>query len=112
VLGDGVAASSGEGTPATSFPVDTPLGLACDGAGNLFVSSSTTVRLVPADEQGVVDGTGNVLTIYGETPRTSFPVSVTNCLTGLAIVDSETVRVADACAGIHVELKRERLMQP
>src|SRR5690606_14442361 len=52
VLGDGVAASSGEGFPAVTFPVDEPRGLACDATGNLFVSSSTTVRLLFVDAAG------------------------------------------------------------
>ncbi len=108
VLGDGVPASSGEGAPATSFPVHAPLGLACDAAGNVFVSSTTTVRLLPADHDGIVDGTGSVLTIYGAPLRARFPESVTSCLTGLAVIDEQTVRVADACSGLLVELRRER----
>ncbi|HVK84310.1 MAG TPA: hypothetical protein VM513_09385 [Kofleriaceae bacterium] len=107
VLGDGVPASSGEGQPASTFPVDTPLGLACDGRGNLFVTSSQAVRLLPADAAGVVDGTGPVQTIYGAAPRDTFPASVTSCLTGIAVVDDTHVQVTDACAGMLVELARE-----
>lgn len=106
VLGDGVAASSGEGRPASTFPVHAPLGLACDGVGNLFVTSTTTVRLVPANASGVVDGTGDVQTIYGAAPRT-FPASVTTCLTGLAVVDATKIQVVDSCTGLLVELRRE-----
>jgi hypothetical protein len=106
VLGDGVAASSGVGTPATIFPVDTPLGLACDAFGNLFVSSSSTIRLLPANDQGVVDGTGPVQTIYGAAPRTTFPAAVSFCLSGVAVVDGDTIRATDACAGMLIELNR------
>jgi sugar lactone lactonase YvrE len=106
VLGVGVAASSGEGIPATTFAVDAPLGLACDGYGNVLATSSATVRLLAADHDGVVDGTGAVATIYGRQPRTTFPASVTHCLTGIAIVDAKTVEVTDACIGLLIQLQR------
>jgi len=106
VLGDGTAASSGEGTPAWTFPVEAPLGLACDDFGNLFVTSTSTVRMLPASDTGVVDGDGPVQTIYGGPPRDSFPASISECLTGIAVVDAETVRITDACAGLLVELQR------
>lgn len=107
VLGDGTAVSSGEGRPAATFPVDAPLGLACDDIGNLFVTSTNAVRMVLADDAGVVDGSGSVRTIYGAPPRDVFPSSLTRCLTGLAIVDTTHVRVTDSCAGILVELQRQ-----
>jgi cysteine-rich repeat protein len=106
VLGVGVAASSGEGAPASTFPVNAPLGLGCDAIGNLFVTSTTTVRLVPANSNGIVDGTGDVQTIYGAPPRDTFPASVTTCLTGLAVVDATAVQVVDSCTGLLVELRR------
>jgi len=86
--------------------VDAPLQLACDSIGNLFVTSTSTVRMVLADAAGVVDGTGAVRTVYGLPPR-SFPSSVTRCLAGLAIVDAATVRITDTCTGILVELRRQ-----
>ncbi|MEZ4365579.1 MAG: DUF4215 domain-containing protein [Kofleriaceae bacterium] len=109
VLGDGVGASSGEGAPSTAFPVDAPSGLACDAAGNVYVSSSDAVRLLPATipldaSTGVVDGTGPVVTIYGGPPRTTFPAIATSCLTGLVLVDDALVRVADGCTGLMVDL--------
>lgn len=107
VLGDGTAASSGEGGPATTFPVDKPLGLVCDATGNLFVTSTSTVRLLPANASGVVDGTGEVQTIYGRAPADTFPESVSRCLTGIAVVDAATVAITDACAGVFVSLHRQ-----
>ncbi len=107
VLGTGGVASSGEGSPASGFPVNTPRGLACDPSGNLFVSSTTTVRMLPADASGVVDGAGVVRTIYGGPPRDSFPANVTSCLTGVAVVDASTIQVADSCTGLVVELRHE-----
>jgi cysteine-rich repeat protein len=106
VLGDGVAASSGEGTPARTFPVDAPRGAACDAAGNLFVTSATAVRLLPDNDSGIVDGSGAVQTVYGAPPRTMFPSSVTDCLTGIAVVGPTTLQVADACTGLLVQLDR------
>jgi cysteine-rich repeat protein len=106
VLGDGTAASSGEGSPAITFPVHAPLGLACDPFGNLLVTSTTAVRLVAANDDGIVDGLGPTITIYGAAPRDTFPASVTRCLTGLAIVDATTVQVTDSCTGILLELRR------
>jgi sugar lactone lactonase YvrE len=107
VLGDGTAASSGEGGPASTLPVDAPHGLACDAIGNLFVTSTAAVRMVLADDAGIVDGTGAVRTIYGLPPRSAFPSSVTRCLSGLAVVDTSTVLVTDSCTGIMVELQRQ-----
>jgi cysteine-rich repeat protein len=107
VLGDGTAASSGEGSPAITFPVNAPLGLACDPFGNLLVTSTNAVRLVASDDDGFVNGTGPVTTIYGAAPRDTFPASVTRCLTGLAVVDATTVQVTDSCTGILIELRRE-----
>ena len=106
VLGDGVPASSGEGAPARTFPVDQPRGLSCDSFGDLFVTSATTVRLLPASDAGVVDGSGVVQTIYGTPPRSTFPSSVTACLTGLAVSGDTQLQVADACTGLLVQLDR------
>jgi cysteine-rich repeat protein len=106
VLGDGVPASSGEGAPARTFPVDRPRGLACDSFGNLFVTSRTAVRLLAASDQGYVDGLGAVMTIYGAPPRVTFPSTVTNCLSGLAVTGATSLRFADACTGLVVELDR------
>ena len=107
VLGDGSRSSSGEGMPAATYPVDAPAGVACDALGNVFVTSSTTVRLLPADASGIVDGSGAVETIYGKPPRDHLPESVTRCLGGVTVVDPMTVRVTDACAGMLIQLSRE-----
>ncbi len=107
VLGDGTAASSGEGAPAWTFPVDAPRGLAVDALGNLYATSSTTVALLPADAAGIVDGSGAVQRIFGAPPRDAFPASASRCLTGVAVVDLATVQVVDACAGMLIELWRQ-----
>jgi sugar lactone lactonase YvrE len=106
VLGDGTVSSSGEGAPSRIFPVANPLALATNARGDLFLTSSTVVRLLPANNAGVVDGAGDVLTIYGRAPRDTFPEERTQCLSGLAVPDDSHVRVVDACAGFLVELTR------
>jgi sugar lactone lactonase YvrE len=105
VLGDGTAASSGAGQPATEFPVDHPLGLACDSAGNLFVTSTTTVRIVAALPDGTVDGSKSVQTIYDPPQPGLMPAS--QCMAGLAVIDASKVLAIDSCAGTLVELDRE-----
>ena len=106
VLGDGTPSSSGQGAPANTFSVNAPLGLACDATGNVFVSSTTAVRILAADDSGVVDGTGAVSTIYGAPPRVAFPDSNTECLTGVAVTNATTIEVADSCTGLVVALTR------
>jgi cysteine-rich repeat protein len=107
VLGDGTAASSGDGAPSRDFPVDAPLGVSCDAFGNVYVSSTTTVRLLAASDAHVVDGKRGVYTIYGAAPRTDFPASVTSCLSGVAVIDGVTVQVVDSCTGLLVQLHRD-----
>ncbi len=107
VLGDGIADSSGAGAPAATFTIDTPSGLGCDMHGNVYATSRSTVRELAADANGVVDGTGAVWTIYGAGPRSTFPASVTRCLTGLAVIDDATLQLTDSCTGLLVELDRQ-----
>ena len=81
-----------------------------DSHGNLFVSSRQTVRLVPAGDDGVVTGNDPVLTVYGAAPRSTFPDSVTACLTGLAVTPGvDGLLVLDACQGFLVRLDRAAL---
>ncbi len=99
VLGTGLPSSAGVGIPAEQYSVNHPLGLACDSAGNLFVSSTTAIRLLAADLSGVVDGSGAVTTVI-ENPN--------RCFTGIAVIDGNTIWATDACAGSLEELsKRE-----
>jgi hypothetical protein len=101
VLGVGIGDSAGEGQPASSFPVDTPNSITCDALGNVYVTSRTAVRQLAATDAHVVDGTGRVATI---------PASpITTCLSGIAIVDAQTLRVADSCTGLLVDIRREHI---
>ncbi|HEY4222143.1 MAG TPA: hypothetical protein VGO62_12390, partial [Myxococcota bacterium] len=113
IIGTGEPASSGDGAPATSLPVQSPRGLAFDAAGNLVITSTRTVRLVtPSAGSGVVDGAGAVVTLYGAVPRDAFPADSTFCLSGLQIVSNGVVRVVDGCQGYLVELDRSDLPLP
>jgi hypothetical protein len=104
VLGVGVAASYGEGAPARALPVDTPRGVLCDDNGNVFVSSGAAIRMLVADSTGVVDGTGDVRTIFGGHGETTFPQTVTKCMSGLAWSATGTLLATDACSGLMLEL--------
>ncbi|MEW5847630.1 MAG: hypothetical protein AB2A00_02410 [Myxococcota bacterium] len=107
VLGDGSPNSSGEGTPARFFPVDTPRGLTVDPYGNLVVGSRVAVRMVTSGEDGRVTGDDGVRTIYGAPPRDTFPQTVTRCLSGTQVHPSgERLLVLDACQGFLMELQR------
>lgn len=105
VIGDGSVSSAGEGSPARLFPVDAPRQLAIDEHGNLFVTSTTTVRLVAnVDGDDDADGDDRVFTIFGGGDRTVFPENSTLCMSALAVADGH-VFAADACQGFVVELR-------
>ncbi len=105
VIGVGFPGSTGEGTPARAFAVDSPRGLAIDPYGNLLVTSRNAVRLVQSGADGVARGDDEVLTIYGTPPWDTFPDSVTRCLSGVAVQpDGSTFRLLDACLGVVLDL--------
>jgi sugar lactone lactonase YvrE len=108
VLGDGAPSSSGEGAVARLSSVQAPAGLALDRHGNLYVSSTNTVRQVVAGDDLLADGDDMVRTLYGRLPRTSFPEPVTQCLTDLdseVLVGGKTrLMLLDACQGFVVSL--------
>ncbi|MDP2343156.1 MAG: hypothetical protein Q8O67_19520 [Deltaproteobacteria bacterium] len=111
VLGDGDAASGGEGSPSEAFPVQRPRGLAVDARGNLLVTSTNAIRFVQAGDNGVPDADDDVRTIYGKPPRLAFPDQVTRCLSDLALApgpagEAPAVYVVDSCLGTLVRLDR------
>jgi cysteine-rich repeat protein len=105
VIGDGSVSSAGEGSPARLFPVNAPRQLALDRFGNLYVASTTTVRLVAnVDGDSDADGDDAVSTIFGGGERTAFPQSDAFCVRSLALGDDDAVYAADACQGFLVRL--------
>lgn len=109
ILGDGTPSSSGDGAPARTLPIEGPRGLTVDAFGNLIATTPTIVRLLAADADGVVDGSGAVQTIYGRAPRTGDPEAVTRCLGGVTVptdVD-DRIMMVDTCVGFLVELTRQ-----
>ncbi|MBM4281053.1 MAG: DUF4215 domain-containing protein [Deltaproteobacteria bacterium] len=107
VLGDGAAASSGEGAPARFFPVNAPTGLDVDDAGNLYATSRDALRVVLAEDRGRVGGDDVVTTIYGAPPRATFPEPITSCLQHLRIAPAgASVFAVDACQELLIELVR------
>lgn len=106
VIGDGTAASSGEGSPARGFPIAEPKGLAFDPFGNLVIASQNTLRLIAAGPDAFVSDEGQVVTIYGRAPRDAFPADVTRCLTGVTVLDPRRFLFSDACQGFLLSLER------
>jgi sugar lactone lactonase YvrE len=60
VAGDGVQGFSGDGAPATSASIDSPLGISLDPSGNLYLADSHNQRVRRVDEQ-----TGIITTVAG-----------------------------------------------
>ncbi len=111
VLGDGDAASGGEGAPAGSFPVQRPRGLAIDASGNLLVTSTTAIRFLQAGDDGEADENDDVRTVYGRPPRDRFPEPVTRCLSDVALSQprpgtAQHVFAIDSCLGVLLRLDR------
>ncbi len=61
VAGDGVAGYSGNGGPATDAELNSPLTLALDAAGNLFISDAGNNAV-----REVVKATGDIITVAGD----------------------------------------------
>src|SRR5262249_15293484 len=62
VAGTGDLGPGGDGGPATAATLDSPEGIAVDGAGNLFIAESARIRRV--------DGrTGVITTVVGDSAR-------------------------------------------
>jgi hypothetical protein len=87
------------------FPVNAPRQLALDDFGNLYVASTTTVRLVAnVDGDRDADGDDRVFTIFGGGARDTFPESDMFCLHTVAVDEDGEVYAADSCQGVLVAL--------
>jgi internalin A len=54
VAGNGTAGYSGDGGPATSAQLNTPRGVVCDGAGNLYIVDGDNQRIRKVDTSGKI----------------------------------------------------------
>lgn len=115
VIGTGETDSSGQGQRADTLPVAAPLGLAFDRFGNLFVTSTDTVRGVSAGDDatcesgvGLATGEDTGFSVYGAPPREGYPQAFTRCLSGVAAdpIRDDRLFVTDACQGFLIELIR------
>jgi hypothetical protein len=109
VVGNGEGASAGEGAPAALQAVRAPRQIVFDPWHNLYVASTTSVRVVvngDGDDDGP-DGDDPVFTTYGA-DRRRYPESDANCVEAVALAP-ESVRepgaygpaivIGDSCLG-------------
>jgi len=77
IAGTGVQGFSGDGGPATSAQLDTPNGLALDGAGNLFIADTGNhaIRMISAATSSTP---GDITTVAGILGQKSLPGTIGN----------------------------------
>ncbi len=121
VVGNGEPASAGEGSPASRQAVLLPRQIVFDRWHNLYVASTTTVRVVlnrDGDDNGP-DGDEPVVTAYGADRRT-YPESDANCVEALAIAPDSVrdsgafgpaIVVGDSCLGTAALLSLQRAVE-
>jgi cysteine-rich repeat protein len=109
VVGNGERASAGEGAPAALQAVREPRQIVFDQWHNLYVASTTTVRVVvngDGDDDGP-DGDDPVFTTYGA-DRRRYPESDANCVEAVAVAPDSVrepgpygpaIVVGDSCLG-------------
>jgi hypothetical protein len=95
IAGDGNTGDSGDGGPATAAEVY-PLGLALDAAGNLYISNSTEVRMLPAGGGPITMVAGNGYTGFGGDGG-SATLAELCAPEGLAFDKSGSLYIADWC---------------
>ena len=114
ILGDPDGGSGiGSGTPSSLVPLATPGQLNLDRQGNLYVAAGRSLRVVYADDDGTIDGTGESEVIFSAASANGAEDSVlgeladvTRCLSGVTLVDDRTLLTTDRCVGGLIELRR------
>ncbi len=72
VAGNGVAGFSGDAGLATEASLNNPLGVAMDGAGNLFIADSGNFRVRKVNAAtGMIETVGNADLVYQDTQHGS-----------------------------------------
>jgi len=114
--GNGALGFLGEGTPAVNAAFDHPLGVAADGAGNVYIADSNnqrirrvdttgTITTVAADgQEGFLGDSGPPLLASLDTPSAVFPFNGRLLVTDkdnqrIRLVDPTSVPVADQIVG-------------
>jgi len=110
VLGTGAAEAVGDGSPASSVPVASPLGLTLDRYSNLYVTSARTIRVVAAGADELPGPEDRVSTIYGGGDTAFRSQTVARCLTDVKVdptsVGSSILYATDGCQGYFIKLSR------
>jgi uncharacterized protein (TIGR03437 family) len=95
VAGDGTAGYSGDGGPAANAELNGPVGLAVDGAGNLYIADSFNARIRMVSPSGIIRtiaGNGGARYSGDGGPATSAQLG---SLSGLAIDGAGNLYAAD-----------------
>ena len=99
VAGTGLWGDSGDGGPATAARLNSPSGVAVDGAGNVYVADSGSRRVRRIDASGVIEtvaGTGERGDSGDGGPATTARLSLPR---GVAVDGAGNVYVADESSG-------------
>ena len=95
VAGTGTASSLGDGTPATSAPINYPSGVAIDTSGNLYIGEANGYRVRKVDLSGIITtfaGNGNPAYAGDGIPATNAQIEPTH----LAIDDFGNLFIGDS----------------
>ncbi len=94
VAGNGFS-FSGDGGPATSAGIGSPVGIALDGAGNIFLATGNRIRRVDAITGTITTVAGNGSFEFGGDDGTATSAGLVNA-TGVALDQSGNLYIADS----------------
>ncbi|MFF3007804.1 NHL repeat-containing protein [Kitasatospora sp. NPDC057940] len=96
IAGNGQAGFAGDGGPATAARINSPIGVAVDGGGNVYIAEYAGHRVRKVDAGGVITtvaGTGTPGYVSDGGPATATPL---NTPKGVAVDDAGNVYIADS----------------